>query len=158
MTPKQQRFIEEYLIDFNATAASVRAGYAPKGASKRSYRLLRNPEIATAIEIAQKARAKKVGVTKAYVLENLLEIVERCMQKAPVMIREGGSEAQSFDKLGRPIWRFNATGAVRALELIGKHIGMFVDQHHVDHVHYAVSAEPDPQTVEEWQARYKTLQ
>ena len=157
MTPKQQRFVEEYLVDSNATAASVRAGYAAKGAHKKSYLLLKHPEISAAIAAAQKARAEQVGVTKAYVLENLIELAERCLQKVPVLVRRGGVQVPRIDDAGNHLWTFNATGATRALELIGKHLGMFVDQHQVDHVHYAVSAEPELQSVDEWQKRYKKL-
>ena len=158
MTPRQRRFVDEYLIDLNATAAALRAGYARSTAEDQSYRLLKQPEIAAAIGAAQKERAERLRLTQDYVLGNLIELAERCMQKVPVMVRRGGVQVHSTDEAGHHMWTFNATGATRALELIGKHLGMFVDQHQGDHVHYAVSAEPDPQTVDEWQRRYKTLQ
>src|SRR3954468_17583516 len=53
LNPKQQRFIQEYLIDLNATQAAIRAGYSTKGASTQGERLLRNGEIAAAVQTGQ---------------------------------------------------------------------------------------------------------
>ena len=57
MTPKQQRFIEEYLIDLNATRAAIRAGYAKKRAAEQGYELLQKTTVQMAIAKAQKARS-----------------------------------------------------------------------------------------------------
>lgn len=74
MTPKQQRFVEEYLIDLNATQAAIRAGYAAKDADVQGPRLLGNVGVAEAIEKAQDKRAGKVGIDAEYVLNRLVEI------------------------------------------------------------------------------------
>ncbi len=58
LTPKQARFVEEYLIDLNATAAAKRAGYSERTAYAQGQRLLKNVEIAAAIQKAQKARSE----------------------------------------------------------------------------------------------------
>ncbi len=62
MTPRQHRFVEEYLVDLNATQAARRAGYSAKSAAGRGSRLLRNPAIAAAIEKAQDQRAARTSM------------------------------------------------------------------------------------------------
>ena len=174
MTPREERFVEEYLLDRCAKNAAIRAGYAKTTAKSKSFELLRKPHIAEAISAAQSDRAERLKVSQDYVLKNLMEVAERCLQKVPVLKRKYGVSPQGKDKdgnqlwafsaanrhttddTGHHLWTFDARGATRALELIGKHLGMFVDHHQVDHVHYAVSAEPDPQSADEWQKRFKT--
>jgi phage terminase small subunit len=55
---KHQRFVEEYLVDLNATQAAIRAGYSPKSAECQGSRLLRNVKVAAAIREAKAARPK----------------------------------------------------------------------------------------------------
>ena len=59
LTPKQQRFVEEYLIDLNATQAAIRSGYSEKTAQERSSRLLSNVMVQAAIQEAQSKRAER---------------------------------------------------------------------------------------------------
>jgi len=128
MTPKQQRFVTEYLIDLNATQAAIRAGYSENTAYAIGYENLSKPEIAEAIAAAQAARADRTEITVDYVITNLAEIVERCMQRAPVMVGQGKERCQATDEEGRDVWEFNANGANKSLELLGKHLGMFRDK------------------------------
>jgi phage terminase small subunit len=131
MTKKQMRFVEEYLIDLNATQAALRAGYKETTAYCQGQRMLsKNVEVKKAIAAALAKRAKKSEITAEYVLSNLQLVVERCLQRAPV-VNFKGSQVQ--DEEGRDVWSFNAPGANKALELLGKHLGMFtekVDLHH----------------------------
>lgn len=106
MTQKQARFVSEYLIDLNATAAATRAGYSTKRASEIGYQLLRKTTVSEAIAEAMRVREKKTGITAEYVLGNLKTIVERCMASGA----------------------FDARGAAKALELLGRHLGMFTDK------------------------------
>lgn len=124
LTPKQQRFVEEYLVDLNATRAAIRAGYSAKNADKIASQLLGKNRVAEAIAAAKAERSSRVAVSSDYVLSNLVEIVERSMQRAPVMTMRG---EQVVDDQGRNVWRFDAKAANRALELLGKHLGLFVD-------------------------------
>ena len=124
MTDKQSIFVQEYLKDLNATQAALRAGYSHKTAYSIGQRLLKNVEVSTAIHSAMSERQKRANLTADYVLENLNEIAQRCMQKSPVMVKG----EQAIDDEGRHIWTFDAKNALRALELIGKHIGMFNDK------------------------------
>lgn len=74
LTPKQQRFVEEYLIDLNATQAAIRAGYSEKTARDIGCENLAKPNIAKAIEEAQNKRTEQTQIDAAYVLKRLVEI------------------------------------------------------------------------------------
>lgn len=76
MTPKQQRFVQEYLIDCNATQAAIRAGYSEKTAYSIGQENLNKPEIADAIEAANKASAEEAGITRDRILRGLLKEAE----------------------------------------------------------------------------------
>lgn len=125
LTDKQTAFVREYLVDLNATQAAIRAGYSERTASRIGPQLLGKTWVREAIEKAQAKRARRVEVTQDYVLSNLVEVVERTMQRAPVLDRKG---EQVTDEEGRAVWTFDAKGANRALELLGKHLGIFTDK------------------------------
>ena len=125
LTDKQTAFVREYLVDLNATQAAIRAGYSERTASRIGPQLLGKTWVREALEKAQAKRARRVEVTQDYVLSNLVEVVERTMQRAPVLDRKG---EQVTDEEGRAVWTFDAKGANRALELLGKHLGIFTDK------------------------------
>lgn len=124
MTHKQQLFILEYLKDFNATRSALEAGYSKKTAYSIGNELLKNPEIQEAINSAMKQREERTEITQDYVLQNLTEIVERTMQRKPVMSKG----EQATDENGNNLWTFDAKNAIKALELLGRHLGMFTDK------------------------------
>ena len=74
LTPKQQRFVEEYLIDLNATKAYIRAGFSEKHAHTNAAKLLQNTTIADAIAKAQNKRAERTEITQDMVLQELAKI------------------------------------------------------------------------------------
>ncbi|MGN6124878.1 MAG: terminase small subunit [Sphingomonas oligoaromativorans] len=74
LTPKQARFVEEYLVDLNATQAAIRAGYSAKTAGQIGEENLRKPEIAKAIAEAREARSIRTQITQDRVLEELAKI------------------------------------------------------------------------------------
>ena len=74
LTPKQQRFVEEYLIDLNATQAYIRAGFSEKLANTNAAKLLQNTTIAKAIAEAQAKREERTQIDADYVLKRLVEI------------------------------------------------------------------------------------
>ena len=74
MNAKQQRFVEEYLVDLNASAAARRAGYSAHTADAIGHENLRKPEIASAIAAAQQERATRTHITQDRVLQELARI------------------------------------------------------------------------------------
>ena len=64
LTPKQERFVAEYLIDLNATQAAIRAGYSVKTAKQAGSENLSKPDIAKAVQDAQAARAARTEITQ----------------------------------------------------------------------------------------------
>ena len=128
MTRKQQLFVLEYLRDFNATRSALEAGYSKKTAYSIGNELLKNPEIQQAINTAMKQREQRTEITQDYVISNLQTIVERTMQKKPVMAK--GEQLQ--DEEGNNVWCFDAKNAIKALELLGKHLGMFTEKIQAD--------------------------
>ncbi len=71
MSPKQQRFAEEYVVDHNATQAAIRAGYSPKTAYSQGQRLLKNVEVAEAVRAKEARLSRKIEVTVASLTEEL---------------------------------------------------------------------------------------
>lgn len=74
MTPKQQRFVEEYLIDLNATQAAIRAGYSAGTARAIGSENLMKPDIAAAVAEAQASRSMRTNITQDQVLRELARI------------------------------------------------------------------------------------
>ena len=128
MTDRQERFAQEYVLDLNATKAAKRAGYSEKSAYSQGARMLKNDEVLARISILQKNAAETAGVTAVSVLTRLNEIADRCMQKKPAL--QWDAESKSLVETGE--WQFDAAGANRALELLGKHLGIFEDRVTVD--------------------------
>lgn len=120
LTPRQQRFVDEYLIDLNATQAAIRAGYAENSARVTAARLLTKADICAAVSEAQNKRAAKLELTHEWVLSKLVENLNRAMQAEPVLNSAGMPTGE---------YTYQGTVANRALELIGKHLGSFPDRH-----------------------------
>ena len=135
LNPKQAQFVQEYLIDLNATQAAIRAGYKPSCAGKTGNELLKNPHVAAEIADAKDARAVRVGITAdkimretarvafsdpASVLNEIGQIkglrdltpAQRAAVKSVKVLADGTLEVQFWDKMN-------------ALEKLMKHHGMF---------------------------------
>lgn len=109
LTPKQEQFVREYLIDLNATQAAIRAGYTAKRADQAGYELLSNPEIKAAISEAVGKRAEKLEITGERVLSAIAEIAFGDIRK---MFDENGA-------LKRPTeWDDETAAAVAGMEII----------------------------------------
>lgn len=76
LTKKQRLFVDEYLLDLNATQAAIRAGYSNRRATEIGYQLLQRPEVAQAIQAAMAERSKRTEVEADYVIRRLREIDE----------------------------------------------------------------------------------
>ena len=127
MTAKQENFIREYLVDFNATRAAIKAGYSKRTAYSIGQRLLKNVEIQEAINSAINERQARTEVTADYVITSLYEVAERCMQAKPVIVKG----QQITDEQGNNLWCFDAKNAIKSLELLGKHLGLFTEKREI---------------------------
>lgn len=119
LTPKQQRFAEEYVVDCNATQAAIRAGYSAKTAEAAASRLLINVNVSEEIKKRLAAKAKRTNLDADWVLKRWEKIVERCMQHEPVLDSEGNETGE---------YRFDSRGANTALQNLAKHLGMLRDK------------------------------
>lgn len=144
MTKKQKLFVEEYLIDLNATQAAIRAGYSPDTAQQMGSENLSKPVIKSAIDRAIADRSRRTGINQDRVIQeiaklaflNPVDVIDMdkatvkgeanrddtaCIAsvKVKVIPTEDGNiterEVKTYDKL-------------KALELLGKHLGMFSDK------------------------------
>ena len=111
LTPRQTRFVKEYLVDLNATQAAIRAGYSEKTAQTQSSRLLSNVMVAEAVEAGAATQHAQLDLTAEKVLTELLGV--------------GYAEVDTTD--------IRVSDKLRALELLAKHLGLCTDQ--VDHKH-----------------------
>lgn len=75
---KVQRFIEEYLVDFNATKAAIRAGYSKRSARQVGSRLLTNDDIRKTVETRKKELADACDVTREELVRTTREVIARC--------------------------------------------------------------------------------
>ncbi len=82
LTPKQSRFVAEYLIDLNATQAAIRAGYAPGSATVEGSRLLANAKVAAAVAARQKKIAEKLSISVEKIVAELAKIGFADIRKA----------------------------------------------------------------------------
>ena len=121
LTPKQQRFIEEYLIDLNATQAAIRAGYSRNSARQIGDENLSKPGIADAVAKAKRERSEATNIDAEWVLKQAVELHQRCMQEIRP-VRNPKTREQVYDDNGNALFAFNAAAANRSLEIIGKHV------------------------------------
>lgn len=129
LTDKQQRFVDEYLIDLNATKAAVRAGYSEKTAQQMGSENLSKPVIQEAIEKAQEKRSERTEVSQDYVIKTIIETIERCSQAKQVYDKSGElvmTETPDGDLA--PAYKYESSSVLKGAELLGKHLGMFTDK------------------------------
>ena len=126
LTKKQRTFIGEYLIDLNATQAAIRAGYKENRAKEMGYENLTKPHIAAAITEAVKQRAERTKIKTDDILQDLREVADVCLgRRSTTTTKEGVDEDGLPYKVKEEVTKFTASGAIKALETIGKHLGMF---------------------------------
>lgn len=131
MNAKQTKFVAEYLIDLNATQAAIRAGYSAKTAGAIGHENLNKPEIAQEIASRQANKAATLDLSFERVLLDLEEVRSRALQDGQY------------------------SPAVKAIELRGKHLGMFIERTENDTrltVRDAIDRPPN-ETRDQWIAR-----
>jgi phage terminase small subunit len=141
LTERQKLFVFEYLVDFNAKRAAIRAGYSPHSASTHGPKLLQKPLIKAALGEAQAVRVARTKIDQDFVVNRLVEIVNWGM--GPIVLsgnrpgeplvlhdRDGGAVDKAVQETPvvvqndmASVMRVNA--AVRALGLLAKHTGGF---------------------------------
>ena len=121
LSPKQTRFVEEYLIDLNATQAAIRAGYSRNSARQIGDENLSKPGIAAAVAMAKRKRSEAANIDAEWVLKQAVELHQRCMQEIRP-VRNPMTREQVYDDNGHDLFTFNAAAANRSLEIIGKHV------------------------------------
>ncbi len=82
LTPKQQLFVAEYVIDHNGAAAAVRAGYSARSGKQIANELLTKPDLRAAVAAQEALVAAEVGMTRQRVVRELLEAVELARKQA----------------------------------------------------------------------------
>ena len=121
LTPKQQRFVEEYLIDLNATQAAIRAGYSRNCARQIASENLAKHDIQEAIAEAKKERSEATKIDAEWVLKQAVELFQRCTQQVKPAFHPN-TRRQLKDDVGNALFTFNAAAANRSLEIIGRHV------------------------------------
>lgn len=114
LSAKQSRFIEEYLIDLNATQAAIRAGYSEKTAGSQAHDLLKKPEIAQEVQDAKRRRSEATGITQERVLKELARIGFSDVRKT---LSSGGGLIDPQD------WDDDTAAAISSLEVVTVHRG-----------------------------------
>ena len=117
---KQERFVYEYLIDYNATQAAIRAKYSKKTAYSIGQELLKKPEISQAVEDGKWFYQYQNGIDADWIRMQMVSLFNRCIQAIPV---------EEFDKASGEMvptgeWKFEVNSATKLLDLMAKDIGM----------------------------------
>jgi phage terminase small subunit len=113
LTDKQEMFCREYIVDLNATQAAIRAGYSKKTANQVASQNLTKLNIQERVTGLMRERTERVEIDADWVLKSAKKVFDRCMQQEDVTDREGGATGE---------WKFEHSGANKALEIIGKHV------------------------------------
>lgn len=116
LTPQQQRFVDEYLIDLNATQAAIRAGYSSDTATEQGSRLLRNVNVGKAVSDAMAERSVRTRVTADRVLTELARVGFSDIRNV-VAWRANVAETDKVDEDGVP-----ETRAFNEVELVGSDV------------------------------------
>ena len=143
LTEKQQRFVDEYLIDLNATQAAIRAGYSVKTANEQGSQNLAKLSIQQAIAEQMAERSKRTGINQDRVV---LELAKIALVKMTDIVDSQGriksdaspddlaciesvkykeSESDTGSSIEREV---KIASKLKALELLGKHLGMWNDK------------------------------
>lgn len=149
LSDKRRRFAEEYLIDFNATQAAIRAGYSPKSAAQQGSELLKNPKVRAYVDARMSELGRRTGITQERILRELARIAfldptkladmdtGRMLANAIEDDRAAIASVkvktfESADGGGGIEREIRFADKIRALELLGKRFGMWLDRTQMD--------------------------
>ena len=97
MNKKQELFCLEYLKDFNATRAYKEVYWVKqKTAEVQGCKMLSNPKVSEYLKSKAEEKLKKADVTAERVIQSLVEVANRCMQKVPVMMKWGDTSCRDY--------------------------------------------------------------
>lgn len=144
LTPKQARFVDEYLVDLNATEAAKRAGYSAKTAHSSGPRLLANVGIKKALAARAEKTSEKLELTAEWVIKRAMLIADANMKTFGTWNDSGVSWKQSSEITDEQAYavaevsqimneyggttKFKLHDKVKALEMLARHLGLFVDK------------------------------
>lgn len=114
LTPKQKRFVEEYVIDCNATQAAIRAGYSPKTAYSIGQENLKKTEVMKAIAEKQKKVSEKTEYDALAWRKDMLEYKKTLEQK--VFLGDDEAAVETFT---------DPTNLMKCMDMLGKHLGAY---------------------------------
>lgn len=158
LTDKQKKFVEEYLIDLNATQACIRAGYAVNRASEQGYQLLQKTTVQEAIASAMAERSKRTGINQDRIVQELARIAFVKITDVVDADGEIKADASNDDLACIESYKVEDSDSVngssskreiklasklKALELLGKHVGMWNDKIQVNVVLPVFGGEDD---------------
>ncbi len=141
LTKKQKLFVEEYLIDLNATQAAIRAGYSPKGINKRVTRMMANEGISEYMQKLMEERESALIAKVDEVLQTLTRVLRRTATESIVSSKK--IRRSYFDEQGRKCVEESEVPVIvevptkisdvnKAAELLGKRYGLFTDKFKVE--------------------------
>lgn len=133
LTPMQTRFVDAYVKDFNGAAAMRLAGSKNKDLATAAAQFLRNPKVNAEINRRITHNSERADVDVQWVIRQLVEVVYRAMRGNPRTNRYG--EAVLDPLTGTPVMEWQPAAANKALELLGRHLGMFIDRQEVNVVY-----------------------
>lgn len=117
----REAFAMEYIVDYNATKAAIRAGYSEDSAASEGSRLLKNAKVAARVrELQEQFNLTKSFDDKERIRKELWETYEKATQKKPVMV--WSQEAHAYVPSGE--WAFDGKTATKAMELLMKMEGL----------------------------------
>ncbi len=119
LTGKEQHFCEEYILDYNQTAAAIRAGYPEKSAAKKGSLLMKRPEIREYIRELQKERRERLCIESDFVMAETLDLLKKCKADIPVM----SWDYEKHKMVATGEYQVDSKGAARCLELLAKMVG-----------------------------------
>ena len=146
LTPRQENFVSEYLRDLNGTRAAIRAGYSPKTAAQAASRLLRNVNISAAVRREKDLRARRLQISADIVVQRLtqiartniydfldfqpdgtfrLDFLKASPEQTAGVARVTVTKRLRGGKIISKVESLRLADRVRALELLGRHLGLF---------------------------------